>query len=150
MATGKSVENSMGPNETASDLNRKTIVYFDGVCSLCNHFVDLLLRLDRADRLRFAPLQGQTAFKRLPPSDTVNLGSLVVSKGDRVYRESNAVVQILLELGRYKFLGYLLKMIPEFARDTAYRFVARHRYQIWGKKETCRIPTPEERAHFVV
>ena len=127
----------------------KTSVYFDGVCSLCNNFVDLLLRLDRGDRLRFAPLQGQTAFHRLPASDTQNLGSLVVSKKETVYRESGAVIQILLELGNLKVLGYLMMLVPRFVRDPAYRLVARHRYRIWGKKDSCRIPTAEERAHFV-
>jgi predicted DCC family thiol-disulfide oxidoreductase YuxK len=129
--------------------SEKTIVYFDGVCSLCNQFVDLLLKLDRDDRLRFAPLQGQTAFNRLPRSDTQNLGSLVVSKNEEVYRESAAVIQILLELRGFKALGYLMKLIPGFLRNWAYRLVAKNRYRIWGKKETCRIPTSEERAHFV-
>lgn len=134
---------------TTEDVNGKTVVYFDGVCSLCNNFVDLLLQLDGQDRLRFAPLQGQTASQRLPKSDTEGLGSLVVSKNQSIFRESDAVIQILLELGWMKILGYGLRVIPSFLRQAAYRFVAKHRYKIWGKKETCRIPTPEERAHFV-
>ncbi|RYZ78592.1 MAG: DUF393 domain-containing protein [Proteobacteria bacterium] len=148
MATGKFSENSVG-QVSSSDVSSKTIVYFDGVCSLCNNFVDLLLKLDRDDRLRFAPLQGQTAFNRLPQNDTVQLGSLVVSQNEKIFRESNAVVQILLELKWFKPLGYLLKLTPGFLRNPAYRFIARYRYRIWGKKETCRIPTPKERAHFI-
>jgi predicted DCC family thiol-disulfide oxidoreductase YuxK len=136
----------------ASEANQEfLVVYFDGVCGLCNGFVDFLLRHDARNVLRFAPLQGETAARNLNPDDTLNLNSVIVSDGQRTYRESAAIVKIFTRLGLgWRILGRMLWCIPRPMRDWGYRLLARHRYQIFGKHETCRLPSPEERQRFLL
>ncbi len=125
------------------------IVYFDGVCGLCNELVDWLMRKDSQGKFRFAPLQGETARRELPSTDVENLASIVISKNQAVYRQSDAIVQLLLELPGWGPAARALQLIPRPLRDLGYKLVAKNRYQVWGKKETCRIPTKEERARFL-
>ena len=122
------------------------IVFFDGVCGFCNHTVDFLLRHDHHGALRYAPLQGETATQLLPASMREELKTLVLwTGGDHRYIRSAAAVRILWRLGGlWKLAAALLWVIPLPLRDLGYRFVARVRYRLFGQRETCRLPTPEE------
>lgn len=121
------------------------IVYFDGVCGLCNRSVDFILRRDQQARFQFAPLQGETAASRLPEADRRQLSSLVLETPQGLFRRSSAVVRILRRLGGVWWLaGSLLWLIPRPLRDCCYSLVAGNRYRLFGQKETCRLPTPEE------
>lgn len=133
------------PDEGAAD----RIVFFDGVCGLCNHTVNFLLNHDKGGKLRFAPLQGETARKLLR-EDQRDLSTLVYRDGGRDWTRSSAVVRILWQLGgAWSLLGSLLWLIPLPLRNLGYRLVAALRYTLFGKRETCRLPTPEERARFL-
>lgn len=126
------------------------IVFFDGVCGLCNSSVDFVLRYDRHGRLKFAPLQGETAERLLPTADRENLGSLVLWDDGQMFRRSSAVVRILWQLGpAWRVLGWLIWLIPQPLRNAGYRLVAALRYRLFGKKETCRLPSPDERSRFL-
>jgi predicted DCC family thiol-disulfide oxidoreductase YuxK len=126
------------------------IVFFDGVCGFCNFWVDFLLARDRRGRLRFAPLQGETARGMLSSVDVEQLHTLVLWTPRKVYRKSSAVVRILFLLGGFwAVYGGLLWLIPRPLRNWGYGFVARRRYRIFGKKDACRMPTPDERARFL-
>ncbi len=126
-----------------------SIVFFDGVCNLCNEFVDFLVRHDRAHALRFASLQGKTALSTLGPGAGAQLASVVFYENGSVSTESLAVIQILIRLGSAWRALAILKLIPSFLRDPIYRWVARNRYRWFGKRETCRLPSSEERALFL-
>lgn len=122
------------------------LLFFDGVCGLCNSVVDFVLRHDSSGRFRFAPLQGETARQFLSAEEIEQLSTVVVQIGGRQYRKSAAVVRILWCLGGiWKPAGTLLWLIPAPVRDLGYSLVARWRYRLFGRKETCRMPTPEER-----
>ena len=126
------------------------IVFFDGVCAFCSSSIDFFMRRDRHGRLKFAPLQGETAAATLPGSDRDDLDSMVYLLNDRRYRKSSAVVQILKQLGGvWLLLAGLLWIIPKPIRDLGYSIVAKVRYRIFGKKESCRLPTPEERGRVL-
>jgi predicted DCC family thiol-disulfide oxidoreductase YuxK len=147
MNTPTTVQQADSP-ETDSD--GKLVVYFDGVCGLCNGFVDFLLRNDPRGRLLFAPLQGETAARNLSPNETQCLDSVIVSEAGRTYRESAAIVKIVNRLGPgWRMLGGMLWLIPRPLRDSGYRLLARHRYRFFGKHDTCRLPSPEERQRFL-
>jgi predicted DCC family thiol-disulfide oxidoreductase YuxK len=127
-----------------------SIIFFDGMCGLCNASVDWVLKRDRHAVFRFAPLQGETAHHVLSPADTQQLGSIVLRMNGNVYRKSSAVVRILWQLGIFeKTAGIALWLIPKPFRDFGYAFIARNRYRWFGTKETCRVPTPEERTKFL-
>jgi predicted DCC family thiol-disulfide oxidoreductase YuxK len=126
------------------------IVFFDGVCGLCNSSVDFVLRHDREGQFRFSPLQGEAAARLLPVADRENLGSLILWEDGRMYRRSTAVVRILRRIGGiWSMLGGALWLIPAPLRNAGYRLVASQRYRLFGKKETCRLPSPEERSRFL-
>ena len=128
----------------------KPILYFDGVCGLCNRFVDFVIKRDRGGVFHFAPLQGETARERLPESDFRDVQTMVLSDEQGVFRKSTAAVRILMRIGGiWRVIGGALSLVPRPLRDAGYSFIARHRYAIFGKKETCRIPTAAERARFL-
>lgn len=127
----------------------RATVYFDGVCGLCNSFVDLLMQEDRSGVLRFAPLQGTTAHERVPALAEGELSTVVYEREDRVYTKSGAAIRILRDIGGvWKLTGVLL-VLPAPLRDRIYAWVARNRYKWFGQKEACRMPTPEERSRFL-
>ena len=134
----------------SDQLAEQRIVLFDGVCGLCSHAVDYLLRHDPQGRLRFAPLQGTTASRLVPHDVRDRLDTMVYSRQGVLYYRSAAVVRMLRDLGGLQtVLGTLLWIIPGPLRDVGYRCVSTLRYRLFGKHETCRMPTPQERARFL-
>ena len=128
----------------------KSILFFDGVCGLCNSFIDFVLKHYRNGRVVFAPLQGETAAANLPAEDAETLDTVVFLDGGQATRRSSAIVRILIRLGGFwKLLGSVLWLVPRPLRDIGYKVIARNRYRFFGKKETCRMPTPQERARFL-
>ena len=133
------------------------IVLYDGVCGLCNRLVQFLIVRDKNDRLLFAALQSDFAAKVLlrhgidpKDLDTVQLIENYNETNERVFGKSDAVARSLIELGGFwKLLGSISTFIPRFIRDRLYRLVARSRYRIFGKYETCMLPGPEQRSKFL-
>ena len=131
------------------------ILFFDGVCGLCNRFVDFMLKADSRSRYRYAPLQGETAQRLLGPQDQAggpqagDPQSFVFLEKDKRYERSNAVLLALSGLGGVWRLISLLYVFPRPLRDSVYRIVARNRYRWFGKRDECRLPTPEERDRFL-
>lgn len=141
-----------------SEADRPTnVVFFDGVCGLCNRFVDFVLSRDRQGAIRFAPLQGETARRgvrgegRGASSETRSLDTIVwLDSSSREFVRSAAAVRVLWRLGGvWSLIGWLLWLIPRPLRDVGYRLVAANRYRWFGKKETCRLPSPAERERFL-
>jgi predicted DCC family thiol-disulfide oxidoreductase YuxK len=129
---------------SATDPASSSIVFFDGVCGLCNSFVDRLMRWDRKGVLRFAALQGDTAKKCLPPAHRA-MDTLVYMDGHDTHTRSDAALRILLRLGGAWTLLRPLFLIPRPMRNAVYDLIARNRYSWFGKRATCRLPTPAER-----
>ena len=126
------------------------ILFFDGVCGLCNQSVDFIIKRDTQRKFRFAPLQGDTAKAELPLEDVENLNTLILKTESGLFRRSSAVVRILWLLGGFwGVLGTLFWIVPLPLRNLGYRLVSVSRYSLFGKKESCRIPTPEERGQFL-
>ena len=136
----------MSEHPTASE---DAIVFFDGVCGLCNGTVNFLLDRDHQGKLRFAPLQGNTANELLSDADR-DLNTIVLAKRQRVWKRSSAIVRIFWMLGGlWLLLGTMLWIIPKPIRDLGYNIVAKLRYRLFGKHETCRMPTEAERGRML-
>ena len=132
------------------DVENHPIVFFDGVCGLCDHTVKQLLKLDTRQRLRFAPLQGETAATLLHAADIQEMKSLVIYDVQGSARQSTAVVRILWHLGGCcRLAGMALWLIPSPLRNWGYRFVSTHRYQWFGRHDACRLPQPGEQQRFL-
>ncbi len=127
----------------------KHIVYFDGVCGICNFFVDFLIRKDKKNILLFAPLQGETAAKNLGFGPDQKFDTVVFNQGGKLYYKSSAGIRILSTIGGLWKLMWILMIFPPFLRDFVYDIIANNRYKLVGKKEACRIPNKEERSKFL-
>lgn len=128
------------------------VLLYDGVCALCNGVVRLVLRLDRAGRFRFAPLQSTTA-RQLVGDAAASLNGVVLvtgalTPGQQVYRRTDAVAESLLLLG-WKTSGQMLKAVPRWLREAGYGIVARMRYLLFGRHAACPIPDQGLRGRFV-
>ncbi len=131
------------------DNSEKPILFFDGLCGLCNSSVDQFLKMDKKGTFMVAPLQGVTAEKYgVNPGDTDPDSIILYHEGVFYYR-SAAVLKTLGLMGGLPALAGVFYIVPNFIRDAVYKFIARNRYKWFGKKETCRIPTPEERKRFL-
>ena len=130
----------------------RPIILFDGVCNLCNGFVRFVIARDPVGRFRFAPLQSDVARRLLGQPNAAGgavPASFVLLEGDRVFRQSTAALRIARNLGLPWRLAYGLVVLPRPLRDWVYDIVARHRYQWFGQRDVCMVPTPDLRARFL-
>lgn len=127
----------------------KNIVFFDGVCGFCNKSVDFLMKVDDRKELFFSPIQGETAKRILPEERRENVDTITFYDGEELYYRTTALLRIARVLGGIWMVFYPLIILPAEWRDVAYDWFAKRRYQFFGKRETCRMPTPEERARFL-
>lgn len=127
------------------------MIFFDGVCNLCNRLVDYVIRRDRAGRFHFASLQGETARSRVPEfAAESGLSTVALATEAGVFTRSEAIGRILRGLGGGSgWLGRALLAIPRPLREWGYRVVAARRYRWFGRREVCRLPSPEERGRFL-
>ena len=140
----------MDSNPDNTNQIQKPIIFFDGVCAMCNTFVDLILRADKTQTFLFAPLQGATARAMLPPlSDDAREWSMVYVDERGVHEQSDASLEVYRRLGGLWRVLSLARFIPRFVRNPVYRLLARNRYRWFGKRDSCRVPTPDERARFL-
>lgn len=128
------------------------VIVFDGVCVLCSRWVDFILSHDRSGRFRLAAMQGQhgralLVAHGLSPDDPVSF--LLVDQG-RGYNDTDAIARVLGQLGGpWRVTGGMLRTIPRLLRDPAYRWMARHRYRLFGRRGQCRVPDPEQAWRFI-
>lgn len=123
----------------------KKIILFDGVCNLCNKTIQTIIKKDKKDIFRFAPLQSDIGLQIVNERgiDTESLDSMIlIDPGVAYYSKSEAAIEIAKHLEGYGWLRYT-KPVPKVLRDGIYDIVAGNRYKWWGKQDNCMIPTPE-------
>jgi predicted DCC family thiol-disulfide oxidoreductase YuxK len=134
----------------------KAIVLYDGVCGLCNRAVQFLLKRDRHDRLQFASLQSDLAARLLSRHgiDHKNLDTVyaVLNYGEpneTLLAKGDAFLFFAQAIGGIWSVAQVGRIIPRRARNWLYDFIARHRYQVFGKSESCMLPDPKQRHKFL-
>jgi predicted DCC family thiol-disulfide oxidoreductase YuxK len=128
------------------------ILFFDGVCNLCNGAVQWFLARDTAANLRFASLQSDLAKELLPAAglDPAKLSSLVLLDGGQAYTKSSGALRAAAYLdGGWGKVSKALTIFPAGLRDGVYDLIARNRYRWFGKEEACWLPKPEWKARFL-
>ncbi|MBK6975792.1 MAG: DUF393 domain-containing protein [Cytophagaceae bacterium] len=117
------------------------VIFFDGVCNLCNGTVRFIIKLDRKRHFRFSSLQSEFAKHTLEPFgiDTTNPDTIILLVDNIIYQKSEAVFRITRQLSRINFL-IPFKFLPKKINDGIYDFIAKNRYIIFGKKEECPLP----------
>ena len=134
---------------TDSEINN--VIFFDGVCNLCNSSVNFVIDRDPEAKFTFAPLQSDFAKNALKNEDTdsYNLESIVFLSNGKFYRRSRAALEIARRMRGAWPMMYVFIIVPGFVRDFIYNWIAKNRYKWFGKREFCRIPTPELKTRFV-
>lgn len=129
-----------------------TVLFYDGVCGLCDRLVQFVLVRDRAARISFAPLQGPTAAETLVPrgADPSKLDTLyVLTEDGRLLQRARAVLHLCGLLGLPWKLLRVFAIVPTPLLDLGYRVVARVRYRLFGKLDACRLPRADEKVRFL-
>ncbi len=132
-------------------LENNGIILFDGVCNLCNNSVDFVISRDPERYFRYASLQSESGayYVHKFKIDTRKVDSVLLVKNDKIYQKSTAALRIARKLKSPVKLLYVFIVVPPFIRNIVYDFIARNRYRWFGKRETCRLPTNEERDMFL-
>jgi len=133
------------------------VILYDGICGLCNRLVRFILTQDKSGRLYFASLQSDFAAKilRRHDLDTTDLDTFhfvenYEQPSERVFQRSDAVLRVGRELGGFwAVLAAVAKVLPRALRDLLYRIIARNRYRVFGRYETCMLPAPNQRSRFL-
>jgi predicted DCC family thiol-disulfide oxidoreductase YuxK len=133
------------------------VVFVDGVCNVCEWAVGFLMDRDPGGRLRFAPQQGETAAAVAAevPAFPTDLSTVVLAEPDvasgqvRLTTRSAAIVRALGLAGGSPRLAKAMRLVPNPLRDLVYALVVRVRYRVFGRKDTCRLPTAEERGRLL-
>ena len=128
-------------------MGTRPIILFDAECVLCSANAQFILRHDKNGHFRLATMQGRVGAELyidhgMDPHDPI---SMLVIDGDRVRKDSDAVLSIYEALGFPWRLISLFRVVPHFIRDPVYRWVARNRYRLFGKRTSCWIAPLEFR-----
>lgn len=127
------------------------LMIFDGVCNLCNGAVRAVMAMDRRGAVRFVPLQtpyGQKLAARLGV-DPLSPDSLIFIDQGQALRKAAAFAAILRRMSRpWRWLS-IIDRLPRRLSDTAYDWVARHRYRLFGRRDHCVVPPQGQRARFL-
>jgi len=132
-------------------MDDKKIIVFDGVCILCNSFVQFILKRDRTQQFYFTTAQSDFVKEKVKTMTfKVNpMDSVIYLKNGKVLTESSAVLGILSDLGGIWKLLSIFRIIPPMVRNVVYRFCAKRRYRVFGMLETCMLPSSEWKNRFL-
>ena len=126
------------------------IILFDGVCNLCNNTVSLLIKHDKNNTFKFAASQTNAGENIIRQYTILNEGkSVIFIKDGIVFYKSDAVIEIAKLIKGWPHIFKYVSLFPEFFRDGLYNLIAKNRYSLFGKKETCMVPTEENRNRFL-
>lgn len=132
-------------------MENKKIIFYDGVCNMCNSFVNTIISLDKKNQLFFSPLNGKIAKKLLKEhSEKIkNIDSVIFYSHSKISVKSKAVIDIINSLGSlYKIIS-ILNIIPSLLLDYIYDLVAKNRYSWFGKKSSCPMPDKKIVSQFI-
>ncbi|MEJ0054181.1 MAG: thiol-disulfide oxidoreductase DCC family protein [Bacteroidota bacterium] len=132
-------------------MTEKSIILFDGVCNLCNGFVNFLILRDKQNKFQFGSLQSPKAQELLKQYQysTNDLSTVLLLEDGKLYSQSTAVLKIVRRMDGAWPLLYGFIILPRPIRDFFYQLIAKNRYKLFGRKDACMIPTPELKAKFV-
>ncbi|MCH8567062.1 MAG: thiol-disulfide oxidoreductase DCC family protein [Balneolales bacterium] len=136
---------------SGTDSEAYAIIFFDGVCNLCNASINFVIDRDSKRYFRYAPLQSETGQRFLDKhgKSVSDFDSVILSENGKVYEKSAAALRVARKMDGAWPLLYGFIIIPRFLRDVVYNLIAKNRYRWFGKEESCRMPTPELKQLFL-
>lgn len=141
----------MNKKKAISGNDKEAIILFDGVCNFCNDSVNFIIERDSKRYFKFAPLQTEFSDRLLEMHgmDSTKTDSIILIENEQVFTRSTAVLKIASSLDGIWSVFYIFIITPSPIRDLFYALLAKYRYKLFGKKDTCMIPTPEVRERFL-
>ncbi len=132
-------------------LSQQSVIFFDGVCNLCNSTVQFIIKKDTKNVFYFASLQSDAAKNILLQysEKKIELNSIIFISNDKIYIKSSAVLRIFWSLGRGYRLLYIFWIVPKPIRNLVYDYIATNRYKWFGKRDQCMLPSPEIKKRFL-
>lgn len=132
------------------DKKLNNIIFFDGVCNVCDKTVDFILNHDKKNKFFYSSLQSDFSEKFFKSkNENLNLESIVVFSDDKFLYKSKGIIYILKNIGGYpRIIGFLLGIFPKFISDYFYSLFAKYRYKLFGKMDICKIPTENHISRF--
>jgi len=144
---------NLNTTNSENDFSQKKIIFFDGVCNLCNGFIDFVIKRDKQKKIFYCSLQSDIAkdiLKKYNITIGQNFSTIFFYENGKVFNKSKAILNIIKNLSIcYKILAFILSLIPNFIRNFVYFYISKYRYKLFGEKETCRMPSPDERNQFL-
>ena len=132
--------------------NNKQLILFDGVCNLCEASVQYVIKHDKNDVFRYTALEsdvGQQILRKYNIDRSKMDSILLYSSENGISYKSTAALKIASKLGFPRNLMGIFLIVPAFIRNSVYDYIAKNRYQWYGKKDACMIPTPELKSKFL-
>jgi predicted DCC family thiol-disulfide oxidoreductase YuxK len=127
------------------------IILFDGVCNLCNNFVPFLIKFDKNNIFRFAAMQTKAGENIIQEYGVLNdRKSIILIKEGVVLYKSDAIIEIARQITGWPSILKYGFLFPKFLRDGIYDLIAKNRYYLFGKKETCSIPSEKDSKRFIL
>lgn len=132
-------------------MDNRSIVIFDGVCNFCNWSVSFIIKRDPEGLFAFTPMQSDLAQNLMEEHQISNVGidTFLLIKNDQCFVFSTAALEIAKDLTGFWYLFSVFRIVPSFIRDFFYKAFARNRYKIFGRRETCMVPTEEVKSRFI-
>jgi predicted DCC family thiol-disulfide oxidoreductase YuxK len=127
------------------------IILFDGVCNLCNNFVPFLIKFDKNNIFHFAAMQTKAGENIMQEYRVLNdRKSIILIKEEVVLYKSDAIIEIARQITGWPSILKYGFLFPKFLRDGIYDLIAKNRYYLFGKKETCSIPSEKDSKRFIL
>jgi predicted DCC family thiol-disulfide oxidoreductase YuxK len=133
------------------DLQNKRVIFYDGLCVLCSSLIRFIIRKDKKEEFWYSSLQSQMATDLLKTQLRLSElpDSIVYLRGGKVYYYSDAVIQIFRDLGGWFRMMIIFSLVPAFLRNMIYKWIARIRYRIFGKRDRCFVPDEKTRSRVL-
>jgi predicted DCC family thiol-disulfide oxidoreductase YuxK len=127
------------------------IVFYDGLCNFCNSSVQFIIKHDKHKKFTFASLQSETAKQHIPATylSLPNPDTFILIDNGILYERSTAALRLALHLGGFFKCLFVFIIVPRFIRDWLYNLFAKHRYTLFGKRDSCMVPSTELRDRFL-
>jgi len=139
-----------------TSIQSNPVVLYDGICGLCNRLNQFLLKRDTHDLFLFASLQSGLAASLLERhgADPRDLDTVYVvldydQPGERLLARSDAILHLVTQLDGIWKWARAGRLLPKVLRDGIYKVVARNRYRVFGKHDSCMLPDPKHRHKFL-
>lgn len=131
-------------------MHTQSVIFFDGLCNLCNGAVQFVIERDQKNAFHFASLQSDFAKLELQNFDVdlSQMSSFILLENGKLYQKSTAALRVTKKLNSLWPLLYAFIIVPPFIRNGVYNYIAKNRYKWFGKKESCWVPTPELKNRF--